>query len=166
MPPKQQVYPEQAKAYTLSNIHPTSKSHNLCNTLPQTLGFMRLTFLSPICNCASGGRPFAARWSSGTAKVYRAARNADSCREQSRRSVHIAFDTCPRALAFQFSSRPTGTANRAFSKASVRAGSRLGSSSEHTRTNIPIEPRSSSERVEILTCCPVVSLRRIQVFPC
>ena len=27
--PRRLVYPEQAKAYTLSNIHPTSKSHNL-----------------------------------------------------------------------------------------------------------------------------------------
>ena len=37
--PRQLVYPEQAKAYTLSNIHPTSESHNLRR---DTVGSTRL----------------------------------------------------------------------------------------------------------------------------
>jgi hypothetical protein len=39
LPLWQLVHPEQAKAYTLSNIHPTSKSHNLCNRLPPSIRF-------------------------------------------------------------------------------------------------------------------------------
>lgn len=162
---QQQVYPGRNKAYCPSKIHPTIKFHNLATGCPWQLSSRRLTFLSAQSKFASDGRPSAVLRESSTAKVYKAARNADSCRELSRRSAHIAFDTCPRARASQFSLRPTGKENRVVSEASVRAGSRLGPSSEHTRRNSPTERQSSSETSQIVPCHPSVFPRRIQAFP-